>query len=72
VDNEYFEKKVRPILVANCVSCHGESKQKGGLRLDTKAAFTKGGDNGPVVVPGDLAKSRLVKAINYDDEIKMR
>jgi hypothetical protein len=71
VDNEYFEKKVRPILVANCVSCHGQAKQKGGLRLDSKAAFAKGGDNGPAVAPGDPAKSRLVKLINYDDDIKM-
>ena len=46
VDNEYFEKRVRPILVANCVNCHGAKKQKGGLRLDSKAGFAKGGDNG--------------------------
>jgi hypothetical protein len=71
VDNDYFEKKVRPILVANCVNCHGPAKQKGGLRLDTRAEFLKGGDNGPSVVPGKPEKSRLVKAINYDDDVKM-
>jgi hypothetical protein len=71
IDNEYFEKKVRPILVANCVNCHGEKKQKGGLRLDSKTTFAKGGDNGPAVVPGNPAKSRLVQAVRYDDEPKM-
>jgi cytochrome c553 len=71
IDNDYFEKKVRPILVANCVTCHGEKKQKGELRLDAKAAFARGGENGPAVVPGDPGKSRLVKAVRYDDEPKM-
>jgi cytochrome c553 len=71
VDNEYFEKKVRPILAANCVSCHGEKKQKGDLRLDGKAGFVKGGENGPAVVAGDPAKSRIIKVVRYDDDIKM-
>ena len=42
---EFFEKKVRPILVDNCVSCHGPKKQNAGLRLDT-AAGLKGGADG--------------------------
>jgi hypothetical protein len=71
VSVEFFEKKVRPILAANCTSCHGAIKQKGGLRLDSKAAFAKGGDNGAAVVPGDAATSLLVKLVRYDDDIKM-
>jgi len=71
VNNEFFESKVRPVLVANCVNCHGPNKQKGGLRLDVKAEFAKGGDNGPVVVPGDPAKSLLVKTVAYEDDTKM-
>ncbi len=71
IDNEYFEKKVRPILATNCVSCHGEKKQKGELRLDQKAWFVKGGESGPAVVPGKPDQSRLVKAIRYDGDIKM-
>jgi hypothetical protein len=71
VTAEYFEKKVRPILAANCTNCHGAQKQKGGLRLDSKAAFAKGGDSGDAVVPGDAAKSRLIQVIRYDDDIKM-
>ena len=71
VDNDYFEKKVRPILVANCVSCHDAKKQKGGLRLDAKAEFAKGGESGPAVKPGDPAKSQLVAAVGYAGEVKM-
>ncbi len=71
IDNDYFEKKVRPILVANCVSCHDAKKQKGGLRLDTKAEFAKGGESGPAVTPGAPDKSQLVAAVGYAGEVKM-
>jgi hypothetical protein len=62
---EFFEKRVRPVLVQNCVGCHGPQKQKGGLRLDSRAAVMKGGDNGPEIVAGDPGKSRLIYAIGY-------
>jgi Protein of unknown function (DUF1553)/Protein of unknown function (DUF1549)/Planctomycete cytochrome C len=68
---EFFESKVRPILVEQCYSCHGEKKQSSGLRLDSQAAVLKGTDEGPVVVPGDPEKSPLVKAIRHSGEIKM-
>ncbi len=71
VDNDYFEKKVRPILVVNCVKCHDAKVQKGGLRLDAKAEFAKGGESGKAVVPGDPAKSRLVTLVGYASAIKM-
>ena len=60
---EFFEAKVRPILVEHCLGCHGEQKQKGGLRLDSKAGWEKGGDTGPVVVPGKPEKSLLVRMV---------
>ncbi len=50
---EFFESKVRPVLVANCLGCHGPEKPKGGLRLDSRAAALKGGDSGPAVVAGE-------------------
>lgn len=62
---EFFEKNVRPVLAANCYSCHS-SKSKSpfaGLTLDTKAGVTRGSDQGPVIVAGDPAASRLIKAI---------
>jgi hypothetical protein len=68
---EFFESRVRPILVANCISCHGDGKQKAGLRLDSRAALLKGGRSGPAVTPGEPDKSRLVHAIHYDAKPKM-
>jgi hypothetical protein len=71
-DLEFFEKKVRPILVADCFPCHStRSRQRGGLVLDSRAGLLKGGDNGPAAVPGKPDESRLVKFISYNDDIKM-
>src|SRR5687767_4051296 len=60
---EFFEAKVRPILVEHCQKCHGEKKQRGGLRLDFKAAWEQGGDSGPAIVPGKADKSLLIRMI---------
>ncbi|MSQ96577.1 MAG: DUF1549 domain-containing protein [Gemmataceae bacterium] len=68
---QFFETKVRPVLVENCFECHAGKKQKGGLQLDTLAAMLGGGDTGPAIVPGHPEKSLLVKAINHDGKIKM-
>ena len=62
---QFFEQNVRPLLAENCYSCHGDKKQKGGLRLDSLAAILKGGESGPAVVPGKPEESLLVDAINY-------
>jgi cytochrome c553 len=68
----FFEKKVRPILVARCHECHGpESKARGGLRVDSREALLRGGDRGPVLTPGKPEDSLLVHAINHDDNLKM-
>ena len=68
---EFFEKEVRPLLVNRCQSCHGTEKQKGDLRLDSRAAALTGGSNGAAVVPGKAGESLLVEAINYGDVAKM-
>ena len=65
---EFFEKHIRPILVARCIECHGADKQKGGLRLDTPAAIMTGGDQGPPVVPQKPEESLLIDAIGYQVE----
>ncbi len=67
---EFFEKHVRPLLVENCLACHGD-KREGGLRLDSPGEMAKGGDSGAAIVAGDPAASLLVKAVHYDDEPKM-
>ncbi|MDB5313108.1 MAG: hypothetical protein JWO38_7310 [Gemmataceae bacterium] len=65
---QFFERKVRPVLVEHCQKCHGPEKQKGGLRVDSRKALLTGGDLGPAVVPGDVEKSLLVKAVCWADE----
>ncbi len=67
---EFFEKKIRPILVENCYKCHSAEaeKLKGGFLLDTKGGLLKGGDTGPAIVPGDAERSLLIKAVRYTDE----
>src|SRR5262245_12010085 len=69
-DREYFEKRVRPLLVQHCNECHStqEKKQRGGLRLDSREALLRGGDSGEVIVPGKPEASLLIRAVGYQDE----
>lgn len=55
--------EVRTILAHNCYSCHGSAKVKGELRLDSKEAIFKGGENGKVIIPGDVNESELLRRI---------
>jgi hypothetical protein len=70
---EFFESKIRPVLVEQCYKCHSAQadKLKGGLALDTRAAVLKGGDTGPAVVPGNPEKSLLLAAIRHEGDVKM-
>ena len=68
--DDFFETKVRPILVMECFSCHTDS-QSGGLRLDSREAMLRGGKSGPAIVPGDPEKSLLVIAIRQTGALKM-
>ncbi|MFN0021668.1 MAG: DUF1553 domain-containing protein [Pirellulaceae bacterium] len=65
--DEFFERKIRPLLAANCFSCHGKEK-KGGLSLESRAGMLAGGDGGTVVALGKPDDSRLLKAVKYADE----
>jgi len=67
-DLAFFESKIRPILVERCYECHGDRKQKGGLRLDSLLAWKAGGDSGEVITPGDPEGSQLISAIRYVSE----
>ena len=69
-DAEYFENHIRPLLVERCQGCHCSStgKTSGGLALDTRAGWEKGGDSGPAIVPGKPQESLLVKAIHYEED----
>src|SRR5436305_1589433 len=71
-DVEFFEKKIRPVLVQQCYGCHSSTAKKlrGGLLLDSRDGVRNGGDTGPALVAGKAAESLLLKALRYD-ELKM-
>ena len=68
---EFFEARVRPLLVNRCQGCHNAEKAKGGLRLDSRALAIEGGPTGPAIVPGKPGESLMVGAINYVDDLRM-
>lgn len=69
-DLDFFEKRVRPVLVQRCFECHSSKaeKLKGGLLLDSREAILTGGDSGPAAVVDDVEKSLIIQAIRYDNE----
>jgi len=66
---DFFESKIRPLLVKHCYECHSASAKRvrGGLVLDNRASLRRGGSGGPVIVPGDPESSRMWKAVSYTD-----
>jgi hypothetical protein len=73
---EFFEAKIRPVLVEHCYKCHSadaekEKKLRGGLFLDTKAGLLKGGETGKAIVPGKPHEGTLVKSLYQLDDLKM-
>lgn len=70
---EFFETKIRPVLVQQCYECHSASsaKLKGGLRLDTRAGIVAGGDSGEVVVPGKPEASLLIEVMKDSGDQQM-
>jgi mono/diheme cytochrome c family protein len=67
---EFFEKRIRPLLVNHCYSCHSAKAQKlrGELFLDTREGVLAGGNTGPALVPGKPDESLLIKAVRYEDK----
>jgi cytochrome c len=63
---EFYTSKVQPIFQANCYRCHGGMNHRGGLNIQTRAGMMKGGHDGQVLVPGDPAKSLLVRLIRHE------
>ena len=68
---KFFEMKIRPVLVQHCYSCHSvpardAKKLQGGLFLDSAEGTLVGGENGPALVKGKSAESRMIKALKFD------
>ena len=58
-----FARDVAPIFDRWCVSCHGSSEAQAALRLDSLDGVMRGGDAGPVVIPGNPDDSLLAAKI---------
>ena len=68
-DVEFFESRVRPVLVKNCYSCHEGEKQFSGLQVDSREALLQGGKRGAALVSGSPAESLLVRAIRGESGV---
>ena len=70
-DIEFFEARIRPVLVQKCYGCHNSKMPapKAELVLDSKEGLLKGGTSGPAIVPGKPAESRLLKVLSYSDPL---
>jgi hypothetical protein len=69
---EFFESTIRPLLVDHCYECHSlETKQEGGLAVDSQYGLLTGGDRGTSLDPGDAAKSLLIEAVRQTDDLAM-
>lgn len=67
---EFFERRIRPLFIDHCFECHGDlgDSIKGGLNLTSAAGWRRGGESGPVIVPGDASSSPLYRALTYHDQ----
>ena len=65
-DPAFYTTRVKPIFDSNCARCHGGLNRRGGLNMDTRAGFLKGGHDGSVLVPGDPDHSLLVRLIRHE------
>ncbi|MCX7411719.1 MAG: hypothetical protein NTZ32_26890 [Planctomycetales bacterium] len=67
--DDFFEAKIRPVLVRTCFRCHGDAKTGGALRIDSREMLLKGGESGPAIVPGKPEESLLIKAIRRQADV---
>ena len=69
---DFFEARIRPVLIRACYSCHGSDKAENGLRVHSREALLSGGERGPALIPGDANNSLLIRAISYQhDDLTM-
>ena len=66
-----YESTIRPILRNNCFACHSDKNVNSGLSVETRESLLRGGNRGPVVVPGSPEKSLLVEVLRQSGEVKM-
>lgn len=66
VDDTFFETQIRPVLAGTCFKCHGGDKVGGGLRVDSREALLKGGENGTALITGKPDESLLIQAVRHE------
>src|SRR5438128_685492 len=67
-----FARDIQPIIAEHCYQCHGPKKEEATLRLDLKERAFKGGESGPVIIPGKSAESLLIQAVSrLKEDLKM-
>ena len=67
---QFFESRIRPVLVEHCYECHSADADevKGNLRVDTREGLLEGGNNGEAVVPGKVDEGFLLPALRYEED----
>ncbi|SVD19670.1 uncharacterized protein METZ01_LOCUS372524, partial [marine metagenome] len=68
---DFFERKIRPLLLERCGKCHGGEKTKAGLTLTTVEGLRKGGESGPVIISGNPTGSLLIRVVRHTGKLKM-
>ncbi len=64
---QFFEKRIRPVLLEHCIACHSAKKQMGDLSLDHRGGWQKGGESGDVIIPGKPDDSLLLQLIRHEE-----
>ena len=68
---DFFENKIRPLLVQHCLECHGPAKSENGLRLDSRSAILLGGDSGPAAIAGTPKGSMIIQSVSHSGDYDM-
>src|SRR5437588_7010011 len=68
-NDEFFQRKIRPVLAGTCFRCHGGERVAGKLRVDSRDHLLKGGASGPAIVPGSPESSLLIRALRHAEGV---
>ncbi|MEY4567259.1 MAG: hypothetical protein RLY14_2229, partial [Planctomycetota bacterium] len=71
VKDDFFESRIRPLLVEHCMECHGAETQWGDLRVDSLERLLQGGEHGPALVPGKPSESLLLERVQGKGDLRM-
>ena len=70
-DERFFETRVWPILRKRCLGCHNQELKNAGISFLDRGSLLKGGNHGPAIVPGDPARSYLLRTLTHEGDVRM-